>query len=767
MIKPALAVLALFCGSATAADLHLNNLDYFETQGLSVLAYQNTFHEVFRDQKLGGVEIILHGERIATDGEIRLLPTPEQWDAVPKFTARRRGALPDQLIAFSGYPDLALSYRLEVTAEGEGVRVAVHLDHPLPLASGHQIILAPEDPSTRVAITSDSGVLMLFDARSRAQNGWFVVRGLIPANRTENALVWHIRPHVIPGWVRPPVVSYNQVGYTPERWKIALLELDPHFDPPPLARILRLNPQGQYEEVFQGAIKPWGAWLRYRYASFDFSAVRETGVYVIEYAGHSSGPFRIAADVYRDVWQPSLDTYMAVQMDHVKVRENYRLWHGVSHMDDARQAPVNYVHFDGYSMGASTDSPFASGEHIPGLNRGGWYDAGDYDIRTQTQSQVITDLVLAREAFHVDWDQTTVDEDARLVQIHRPDGIPDVLQQVKHGVLALLAQYAAVGHAIPGIIEPTLEEYTHLGDAASKTDGKVYDPRLGRLESNGNSSGLPDDRWAFTSHTTPLNYGAAAALAAASRVLRGYDDALATQCLSTAIRVWSEEHSHPPVIFRSFNTTGGELSDEEVRAAVELLLATRGEVLYKVRLNALLPDVVRNFSAVGWVAARALPFMDSGFKRSLAAATIDFKARQDADLARNPFGVPISTGTWGGSAVVAGFAVHMYFLHRAFPNIIGIDATLRGFDYVLGRHPVSSLSYVSSVGASSKLIAYGNNRADYTFIPGGMIPGVVIIQPDFPELQDGWPFLWYENEYVVDAASTFILAANAAQALAH
>jgi hypothetical protein len=36
----------------------------------------------------------------------------------------------------------------------------------------------------------------------------------------------------------------------------------------------------------------------------------------------------------------------------------------------------------------------------------------------------------------------------------------------------------------------------------------------------------------------------------------------------------------------------------------------------------------------------------------------------------------------------------------------------------------------------SKLIAYGNNRADYTFIPGGMIPGVVIIEPDYPELKD-------------------------------
>ena len=69
---------------------------------------------------------------------------------------------------------------------------------------------------------------MLFDARNRAQNGWFVVRTLIPAGRTDNALVWHIHPNVIPGWMRPPVVSYNQVGYTPERAKVAVLELDPH-----------------------------------------------------------------------------------------------------------------------------------------------------------------------------------------------------------------------------------------------------------------------------------------------------------------------------------------------------------------------------------------------------------------------------------------------------------------------------------------------------------------------------------------------------------
>jgi hypothetical protein len=333
-------------------------------------------------------------------------------------------------------------------------------------------------------------------------------------------------------------------------------------------------------------------------------------------------------------------------------------------------------------------------------------------------------------------------------------------------VLQVLAQFSAFGHAVPGIIEPTLEEYTHLGDAASKTDGRIYDSHLGPLESNGVSSGLPDDRWVFTTHTTGLNYGAAAALAAASRVLRGYDDALADKSLQTAIQVWNDEHTHPPVIFRSFNTTGGEPDEEEVVAAVQLLISSRGGSTYRQQLKSLLPVIEKKFARLGWIAVQAIPYMDAGFKRALASQTAAFKAQADAELAKNPFGVPFSTGTWGGSGQVAGFAVGMYFLHQAFPSIVGSEETLRGFDYVLGRHPASNVSYVSSVGTSSKLVAYGNNRADYSFIPGGMIPGVTLIQPDYPELKDSWPFLWYENEYVVDAATTFILAANAADALA-
>jgi endoglucanase len=809
-------VLAITLPAWCSPLLRLSKNETLETQGMSVLLFHNAYHRVFGDQKMSGVELILHDQRIATNGDVRLSSVPEQWDAIPNFKQRKRSPSGDEISALCSYDDLDMSYRIDVRPEEGGFRLAVQLDRPLPaalvgkaglnleflptayfgksyaledgsgifprhddgpmkketdgsieplpLASSRRIVLSPEDPMTRVAMTSDSGEIMLFDGRSKAQNGWFVVRTLLPADKTGDVVIWHVRPNVIAGWTRPPVVGYNQVGYTTRREKVAVLELDPLYTAPGTARVLQIAPEGDYREVFRGEIRPWGKWLRYQYATFDFSAVRQPGVYVIEYAGQRTGPFRIADNVYDGIWRLSLDTYLAEQMDHVKVREGYRIWHGISHLDDARQAPVNYTHFDGYRQGATTDSPFSPGQHIPGLDVGGWFDAGDFDLRTQTQTRVIMDLALAREKFGIGSDDTAIDEEARYVQLRTPDGVPDVLQQIRHGVLFLLAQYQAIGHAIPGIVEPTLEQYTHLGDAASKTDGKIYSPALGERQADGITSGIPDDRWAFTTHTTALNYDAVGALAAAAGAFRGFDEKMAEECLRTAIRVWDEEQQRPPAIFEYFNTTGGNVENAEVEAAVELLIATRGGDPYRKRLQELLPIISKNFAMLGAVAARAVPFMDKDFTRSLADVLTAYKPKLDSMLAENPYGVPIATGTWGGSGGVTRFASNMYFLHEAFPETIGPEYTLHALDYVLGRHPVSNVSYVSGVGSRSKLIAYGNNRADYTFIPGGMVPGVVIIQPDFPELKDDWPYLWYENEYVVDAATSFIVAANAAAA---
>ncbi len=58
---------------------------------------------------------------------------------------------------------------------------------PAPLARGKRIVLSPEDPLTRVFIASETGELMLFDRRNKAQNGWFAVRELIPPEKTEDS----------------------------------------------------------------------------------------------------------------------------------------------------------------------------------------------------------------------------------------------------------------------------------------------------------------------------------------------------------------------------------------------------------------------------------------------------------------------------------------------------------------------------------------------------------------------------------------------------
>ena len=839
-----LFAILFFCLPLFSGDfmMQVADNDYLSTQGFNVMLYDSTFHPVFVDEKNTAMQMILHGERIATNGDVRLMPTPEQWDLVAKFKGRHADKEHNLLTADLSFPTYNVDYRLEVAAEPGGVRVSVNLDkplpeklagragfnleflpaiymdktyavdgklfgvfprspqeqmhqvppspddpqklsyqeqwdkekgytQPLPIVSGNSIIFAPEDRLHSITITSETGPLALYDGRNRAQNGWFVLRTLIPSGKTQGAIVWHIRPSVIPNWTRPPMVAHSQVGYAPNFPKVAVIELDPKFDAPKTAKLFRLSDDGSYKQVFEAPISSPTPWLRYTYAKFDFSSVKDPGLYAIEYAGQRTDLFPIANDVYSHAWQSSLDGYLAVEMDHVSVREGYRLWHGKSHLDDARQAAPNIRHFDGAWMGPSTDSPFQPGQHIPGLNVGAWYDAGDYDIRAESQYAVIEDLALAYKEFDLKWDELAVDETGRTVEMHRPDGVPDAVQQVKHGVLGVLAQIKAVGHPFPEIMEPTLREYTHLGDAASKTDGRIYDAKLGPQEVKGDFSGAPDDRWAFTTKEARLQYGSAAALAAASQVLKGWDDPLAKECLDTAVKLWQEEHAHPTVT--QYPTDWGfptnfmqqMVRGEEWKATVQLLIATNGGEVYKKRIAELFPETQKYFGFGGWTAVFALPYMDADFKKQVEASVRSYKPELDKELAATPFGVPPSLRTWGGSIEVIDLGIRMYFLHKAFPEIVGPEYTLRAANYILGTHPVSSTSYVSSIGTVSKLKAYGNNRSDNTFIPGGVVPGYIIIKPDFPECIDDFGFLWFEDEYVIDVASRWVIEANAADTL--
>jgi len=653
---------------------------------------------------------------------------------------------------------------------------------PLPIATGKSIILAPEDQEKLIKVISMDADLMLFDGRNLAQNGWFVLRSLLPANKTGKVLTWYLEPNAIPNWVRTPVVGFSQAGYTPNQEKISVIELDKNDTPLKTASVFQINAEGKSVEKLKGEVKMWGKFLRYNYARFDFSSIKEPGVYYIQYGNQKTNTFIIGPNVYDNIWQPTADVWFPVQMDHMQVNEAYRIWHGAPYMDDCLQAPVNHQHFDGYKQGPTTGTKYKPLERIPGMTVGGWFDAGDFDIQTSSHNNVISSFVESWENFKVDRDETYIDQKTRYVDIHRPDGKPDILQQIEHGTLNLVAQCENIGHPVRGIIVPNLHQYHHLGDALTETDNLLYNPNLKPYETDGLSSGTFDDRWAFTDRSSFLEYETAGSLAAASRALRGYNNELADKSLSIAKRllVQADELAKNPdkdvqEPFALMMAKGADLN-----ALLQLFISTK-ENTYADRFQAtiwpLLEELAAKkgmnssfsmgFGGLGIInpALMAIPFMDPSYKTKLKDFIIKYKAAADEYEKDNPYGVPVSKRGWGGSTNVINWAITNYFAYKAYPEIIGKEYVYKGLNYIFGCHPYSNLSFVNAVGTRSKKVAYGNNRADFTIIAGGVVPGLILLKPDYLENKDDWPFLWGENECVIDGGALYIFLANAVNEL--
>jgi hypothetical protein len=635
---------------------------------------------------------------------------------------------------------------------------------PRPLSQGNTLVLAPEDPERYVKIKSDSEI-MLFDGRNLAQNGWFIARSILPANQTGEVLKWYVEPNTIENWVREPNIGFSQAGYHPDQKKVAVIELDQNDTPLKEASIFEVTPSGEKVKQLTVDTEEWGKYLRYNYLKADFSSITEPGLYCIEYGDQITNTFSVDENALKNVWHPTLDVFLPVQMDHMKVNEAYRTWHGEPFKDDALQAPVNIEFFDGYSMDSVTDTKYKPLERIPGLAVGGWFDAGDYDIQTGTHCRTIQSLVDSWEYFKVNRDQTFIDQETRYVDIHRPDGDPDILQQIEHGTLNLVAQIENIGHPVRGIIVPRLHQYHHLGDASTETDNLPYNPDLEPYETDGVSSGTLDDRWAFTNRNYRLDFSTVAALSAANRALKDYNSKLADKCLRLAKKLYTEAREIMKTAKPDRYSRWGRFN--EIAAALQLYIAS-GDNAYAERYEELIWPALEESSE--WtlsIALNALPHMDENFKKKLKKYVVKHKAEITALKADNPYGVPISTRGWAGNSGVIEWATTNYMAYKAFPEIMDKEDVTRGLDYLFGCHLHSNISFVSAVGTRSKKVAYGSNRADFSFIAGGIVPGVLILNPDFPENKEDWPFFWGENEYIIDIGAAYIYLANAVNELLH
>jgi len=796
--------------SLSAQQLVINSDEYFEMPGLNVMV----FYDIYPEGHQGAIGIIQNGTRVATNGDLRLEPTPGQWQPIPatgkrevfpdKNEIRITCTYPDESRNRKGfnpvfYPDLNFSYNVRVIGEGKNFRMIVDLNDPLPaewigkvgfnlelfpgllfgkswymdgksgifpmqangpmqkdadgnwqafpMATGKKLTIAPDVPEQTLKITSLKADVQLLDGRFYHNNGWFVVRSEVQPGATKNAIEWFVEPFVAVGFKQKPVVHVSQVGYHPSQQKIASLELDNTETNIGEVSLLRMSENGGFETVKKGTPEKWGKYLRFNYYQFDFSEITNPGIYQVQYRNYITEPFKIDADVYqRHIWQPTLEYFLPVQMCHMRINEGYRVWHDLCHMDDALMAPLDTNHFDGYKQGSSTLTDFKPLEQVPGLNAGGWHDAGDYDLRVESQAGTVWTLAMSYEEFHVNWDQTTIDEENHLVEIHLPDGKPDILQQVEHGVLTILGGYENMGRLYRGIICNKLRQYVMLGDASSMTDGLKFNPALSESEKTGTESGKTDDRWVFTEENAGREYAAIQALAAAARVLKGCNDSLASRCLKAATELYDVERE-----------ISGRNSASKINAAVELLITTN-DTKYQKDIFDLKDAVVRSLSQTGASVSRVFDrCKDEDFKSEVLAAFKELSEKLQKRQTENPFGVPYNIAIWGDGWGIQNLGMQQFFLHKNLPQIFDTSLLYNALNFMLGNHPgENTSSFASGVGSRSVVQAYGVNRADRSFIPGGVVSGTGIIRPDFPELKE-WPYFWQQTEYVMGGGATHFM----------
>jgi hypothetical protein len=807
-------------------ELLLNDKGYFERPGVNVLVFSNAFTGGFNDEKNSGIEIIHHGVRTVQGGAVRLGKTPEQWDLVPASPSRRVNPENNSIEVTMRYNDYRFDSRVVVTGKGSAVEISVYLDQPipealvgqagfnleflpsqywnktyimdgrfrrfpryaasdteavpnekkpmqyrgfrtyddrdtgkfvdpLPLDKGNSIVIAPDAPERMIKITSDEATLELYDGRILAQNGWYVLRSPLPANKTGKVITWTVEPHAVPGWIREPNIGFSQVGYVPDQPKVAVIELDKSDRVIANAAIFRIGEDGTEKLAYQGKTSLWGEYYKYKYVKFDFSEVKKPGIYYIRYGDHKTGNFIIDDSVYNWITNATSDVWIPIHMNHMTVNEAYRVWHGEPFKEGYLQAPPSN-HFDNHFQGTNTGikpdgTHYEPYELIPGLNVGGYFDAGDFDIETGANINVVSTLISAWELFRNKRDETFVSEEQRYVDLHRPDGKPDMLQYIEHGVLNLVAQAENIGFMSSTLSNSVLDNYHHLGDAAAITDGLHYDPSLKKYEvsEDGKRSGTPDDMWAFTNRNPGPDPGTAAMFAAAARVLKGYNDELAERCLKQSQKLMgTNPRGNMNLLLQLYRTTG----EKEYRDMFEQLIWQ---------------SMGRNANGGIRTALDAIPYMDADYKKRLEPYVKQFKEYMDNFDRLNPYGVPIGEGNWAGSGSVVSFGATACLANIYFPDIIDKSYAYKAASFMFGCHPYHNYSLVAAVGAARpKEVFYGNNRADFSFIPGNVAPGVLFRRPDHFENFDDWPFLWGQNEGTIAGNCGYLIFGEALKTMA-
>jgi len=592
-----------------------------------------------------------------------------------------------------------------------------------------------DDPSLNLIIEGGLG-LRVIDRRSFSHPRYLVSMGL-PEAAGQYVDLYLTLPQMPDedAWA----VRYSPIGYPVRGEKKVVLEWPKHLSRPADDRVQLQRADGTV--VTQGR---FGQTVTLRhmqgaFAMFDFSRVREPGDYRVVWAG-GTVEFPIRRSVFEDkLWEPTLDYFIPFQMCHAQVGLGPNVTgHGHCHMDDGIRVPAKFGGTDGFVAYECTGTPYNAGDPVP-CARGGWHDAGDCDLNIYAQGFSTYVLALAYEEFGIERDVATLDVSAQTFTAGRPDGTPDILQQVEWGALWLLSMMQPDGRSYVGV---------------------VVQPRLRRNDiaweqMTDNKPGTGDERHVYVDYHAELQCMQAAALCAVSRVLKEARPELAQRCVQAARKAYDYFRTHDEVYRRTayfYPSTKGR--DGNVAVALGELYMTTGDPAYLRELEAMTgkiqnldlayPAKRESSGASYWYAppvlARLAQRLPDGRLKAACLSTCRRAAQFHAErLSGRPWaGHYTDFGKLGNTAAAHTRAFDAYWISQVAPDVVSVDKAVQPMLWTYGFHPFSDVAFVSGLGLDGPKHIFSLHlravlKPELGTVPGAPVPGMTAVNPYFPD----------------------------------
>ncbi len=435
----------------------------------------------------------------------------------------------------------------------------------------------------------------------------------------------------------------------------------------------------------------------------DFSAFTREGTYHISTSsGDTSVTFRVANDVYEDLYRKSMKGFYFQRCGTALLAANAGVYaRTICHTNDA------VFHSSAGTVGSA-------------VTTGGWHDAGDYGKYVVNAGISVGTLLLAYEMFPAKfrYDDLNIPESG--------NGVPDLLDEVRFELQWLLEMQE------PG-------------------DGGVY---FKVTTANFDAFEMPSKdlatRYIYERSSTATG-DFAAVMAQAARIYRPYDSAFAATCLDAARLAWYFLQMYPTIVpynngagfLNPQGTSTGEYgdandSDERLWAAAELF-ETTGEASFNTYFKNHYADRGIFTSTMGWPNVGPMaqiayligsqPASSSTIVSQLQTGLNTYCASLVNRAAADGLNVSLATGDygWGSNSGALNNAVLLIVGSTTAGNQGFLNAALEQLNYILGCNGLNR-TFVTGVGTVSPMNPHHRPSYSDGVIPP--IPGLLAGGPD-------------------------------------